>query len=125
MSVRGSGRIGEAEYVFDIYTKLYDFVGTDVNVLNAQDLWEFYGKRENLRQIKHKMTGNSYNEALESKGTDTNLIPHASYDKTPYGRSFTIYSLIEYFIENHPYGHFIIDECPILETKCCKCCLNY
>ena len=41
------GFVEEDEYIFDIYTKLYDFVGTNVNVLSAQDLWEFYKQHNN------------------------------------------------------------------------------
>ena len=30
------------EHIFDLYTKEYDFFGTDVQVISAQDLWTFY-----------------------------------------------------------------------------------
>ena len=36
------GIIDEVEYIFDLYTKLYDFHGSDVHVITAQDLWTFY-----------------------------------------------------------------------------------
>ena len=36
------GFVDEHEHIFDIYTKAYDFLGHDVEVKSAQDLWEFY-----------------------------------------------------------------------------------
>ena len=32
----------EHEHIFDIYSKGYDFLGTNVKVKSAQDLWSFY-----------------------------------------------------------------------------------
>ena len=40
----GLGFVDEYEHIFDIYTKNYDFLGSDVKVISAQDLWEFYEK---------------------------------------------------------------------------------
>ena len=34
--------VGKYEHIFDIYTKWYDFVGSNVKVLSAQDLRDFY-----------------------------------------------------------------------------------
>ena len=42
MGVNDEGIVDEDEYIFDIYTKAYDFVGIDIKVINAQDLWTFY-----------------------------------------------------------------------------------
>ena len=36
------GLVKEHEHIFDIYTKLYDFLGCDVKLISAQDLWDFY-----------------------------------------------------------------------------------
>ena len=36
------GVIDSDEYIFDIYTKSYDFHGSNVKVVSAQDLWAFY-----------------------------------------------------------------------------------
>ena len=36
------GKVEEDEYIFDVYTRLYDFLGSDVRVITAQDLWHFY-----------------------------------------------------------------------------------
>ena len=50
MSLVGVNQIGiidEDEHIFDIYTKLYDFLGCDVKVISAQNLWDFY-------KTKHK-----------------------------------------------------------------------
>ena len=30
------------EHIFDLYTKGYDFLGTNFQVISAQDLWTFY-----------------------------------------------------------------------------------
>ena len=36
------GFVDVHEHIFDIYTKLYDFHGSNVKIKSAQDLWEFY-----------------------------------------------------------------------------------
>lgn len=36
------GIVEQDEYIFDIYTKLYDFHESHVIVISAQDLWAFY-----------------------------------------------------------------------------------
>ena len=36
------GIVDEDEYIFDIYTKVYDFDGSHVKVVTAQNLWKFY-----------------------------------------------------------------------------------
>ena len=36
------GFVDEHEHIFDIYSKEYDFLGCDVEVKSAQDLWDFY-----------------------------------------------------------------------------------
>ena len=33
------------------------------------------------------------------------------------GNAVSIYDLVEFFIQHHPNGHFIFDECPFLRTK--------
>ena len=38
------GLVDEYEHIFDIFTKEYDFLGSDVKVISAQDLWDFYEK---------------------------------------------------------------------------------
>ena len=42
VGVNSQGFVEEHEHIFDIYTKLYDFLGCDVKVISAQDLWDFY-----------------------------------------------------------------------------------
>ena len=48
------GKVEEHERLFDIFTKLYDFCGCNVQVLSAQDMWTYYesknkgAKRENV-----------------------------------------------------------------------------
>ena len=45
VGVDSLGVVDEYEHIFDIYTKAYDFQGSDVKVKSAQDLWKFYKKR--------------------------------------------------------------------------------
>ena len=50
VGVDKKGFVDVHEHIFDIYTKLYDFHGSNqcnVNVKSAQDLWDFY-------ESKHK-----------------------------------------------------------------------
>ena len=42
VGVNPRGFVEEHEHIFDIYTKEYDFLGCDVKVISAQDLWDFY-----------------------------------------------------------------------------------
>ena len=42
VGVDSKGFVEEHEHIFDIYTKEYDFLGCDVKVISAQDLWDFY-----------------------------------------------------------------------------------
>ena len=62
--------VAKDEYIFDIYTKLYDFHGSYVKVVSAQDLWAYYesknkrAKREDVEIyflveffIKHHANG--------------------------------------------------------------------
>ena len=45
VGVNEQGIIDDDEYIFDIFTKLYDFSGSDVQVMSAQDLWKFYEEK--------------------------------------------------------------------------------
>ena len=69
----------EDEHIFDIYTKAYDFLGHDVKVKSAQDLWDFY-------EANHKGSVR---------------------------RKIDIYTIAEYFVEQHSNGHYVVDECPL------------
>ena len=42
VGVTGYGIVANDEYIFDIYSKLYDFHGSHVKVVSAQDIWAFY-----------------------------------------------------------------------------------
>ena len=47
ISLVGSDRFGVPEkhkFIFDLLSKEYDFNGTDVNYIDAQDLWFFFKK---------------------------------------------------------------------------------
>ena len=80
VGVNMSGIVEENEYVFDIYTKAYDFHGSHVKVISAQDLRAFY--------------------KLKSGQTNRD-----------------VYFLVEYFVKHHQHGHFILDECPFVQSK--------
>ena len=84
VGVTERGIVAENEYIFDIYTKLYDFYGSHVIAVSAQDLLAFY---------------DSKNKGAKRENVD--------YD-------VNIYFLVEFFIKHHPNGHFILDECPFL-----------
>ena len=77
VGVDRKGNVDDHEHIFDLYTKLYDFDGADVEVLSAQDLLSFYQQNKGNKKTK-------------------------------------IYSLVEFFVQNNPDGHFILDECPFL-----------
>ena len=70
------------EYIFDIYTKAYDFHGSNVKVVSAQDLLTFY-KSKNKRANRYHVR---------------------------------VYQLVEYFVQHHSDGHFVLDECPFLSV---------
>ena len=44
--VNDEGIVDKDEYIFDIYTKVYDFHGVAVKVISAQDLWAFYESKK-------------------------------------------------------------------------------
>ena len=77
------GVVDEHEHIFDIYTKLYDFGGSNVIIINAQDVFDFY-------KSKHKMVDR---------------------------KKMSIYKLADFFVEYHPNGHFVVDECPFRRSK--------
>ena len=39
------GIVDKHEHIFDIFTKLYDFLGSNVQMMSAQDLWKFYDSK--------------------------------------------------------------------------------
>ena len=88
-----NGIVDEHEHIFDLYTKAYDFVGSDVHVISAQDLWNFYESKNKGLKLFNRFT----------------LVEGAKRDW------FDIYFLVEYFIQHHPNGHFVLDECPFLK----------
>ena len=48
-----TGIVDNDEYIFDIYTKAYDFQESHVIVVSAQDLWAFY-KSKNKGAVREK-----------------------------------------------------------------------
>ena len=42
VGVNENGIVEEDEYIFDIYTKSYDFHGSNIKVVSAQELLSFY-----------------------------------------------------------------------------------
>ena len=54
VGVEQNGVVDEHEYIFDIFTKIYDFLGSNVQVLSAQDMLAFYeskNKGDNQKYI--------------------------------------------------------------------------
>ena len=45
VGVDEGGTADDHKYIFDIFTKEYDFLGSDIQVISAQDLWRFYQDR--------------------------------------------------------------------------------
>ena len=101
------GEISRFEHIYDVYTKLYDFVSTDVIVLSAQDLWRIYQERK-----QHEQPTGILKRIVKSMSCGT------KHNETFYLEDDEIYSVVESFIKNNANGHFIIDECPfILDGK--------
>ena len=54
ISLVGSDRFGIPEkhkFIFDLLSKEYDFDGTDVNYVDAQELWSFF-KKHNPKAVR-------------------------------------------------------------------------
>ena len=58
-AVDRDGIVEKVEYIFDVYTKSYDFHGSYVKVVSAQDLWKFY-KRKNCNRRNDRRNINIY-----------------------------------------------------------------
>ena len=82
------GFVKEHEHIFDIYTKIYDFLGCDVKVISAQDLKDFYEKHHKMESFR-----NFFRRKSQKKKVD-------------------IYTMAEFFVDQHSNGHFVVDECP-------------
>ena len=52
VGVNFNGSVAEYEHIFDLYTKLYDFQGTNVKLISAQDLRDFYESNHKLADKK-------------------------------------------------------------------------
>ena len=89
VGVDRKGFVEEHEHIFDIYTKEYDFIGSNVKAVSAQDLRNFYTKH-------HKI---------------------ATFCNFLRGREVNVYTMAEFFVDQHPNGHFVVDECPFLEAS--------
>ena len=83
VGVKNKGFVDKDEYIFDIYTKGYEFQGSNVKVVSAQDLLTFY-KSKNKRANRYHVR---------------------------------VYELVEYFVQHHSEGHFVLDECPFLMVQ--------
>ena len=45
VGVKRTGIVDDHRHIFDVYKKLYDFLGSNVQMISAQDLWLFYEER--------------------------------------------------------------------------------
>ena len=78
------GFVEEHEHIFDIYTKEYDFLGSNVKVISAQDLRDFYKKHHKMKTFRNFLSG----------------------------KKVDVYTMAKFFVRQHPNGHFVVDECP-------------
>ena len=90
VGVDTKGFVNNHEHIFDIYTKEYDFHGCNgnVKVISAQDLKNFYAKHPKLDTFK-----NYFRRKVQKK-------------------KVYIYTMAEFFVEQHSNGQFVVDECP-------------
>ena len=96
VGVDEEGFVEEHEHIFDIYTKVYDFLGCDVKVISAQDLKNFYEKHHKMESFR-----NFFRRKSQKKKVD-------------------IYTMAEFFVDQHRNGHFVVDECPFKGIGYCK-----
>ena len=109
------GYVDEYEHIFDLYTKLYDFQGTNVKVISAQDLWDFY-------ESKHKPVSTSVESGHKTRHErntfrDFSTAKKKLESKIPDKREIDVYKMAEFFIGEHSNGHFVLDECPFRRRK--------
>ena len=98
------GDVEEDEYLFDIYTKEYDFLGTNVQVKSAQYIRDYMkNQEEQASSVFTKSMRKFRCIGMKEQGD--------------------IYSLIERFIKLNPDAHYVLDEVPFLgndsKTKTC------
>ena len=116
VGVNEYGVVDEHEHIFDIFTKTYDFIGSNVQVISAQDLWKFYEEQNSyIKGLVKKLTKLEHpplsGKICENKKKYNKYIEKYSYER----RTINIYQLVEFFIHHHPNGHYVVDECPFLE----------
>lgn len=116
------GYVDEHEYIFDLYTKLYDFQGTNVKVISAQDLWDFYESKhkpvstsvEFEQNIRHKRRTFRDFFTFKKKLKERKDVNQQIKDRveSPDENEIDVYKMAEFFIDEHSDGHFVVDECP-------------
>ena len=57
VGVNSKGFVEEDEHIFDIYTKEYDFIGSNVKAVCAQDLRNFYTKHHKMATFCNFLRG--------------------------------------------------------------------
>ena len=90
VAVDRAGFVEKHEHIFDIHTKEYDFLGSNVKVVSAQDLRDFYKKHHKMETFR-----NFFRRKAQKKKVD-------------------VYTMAKFFVEQHSNGHFVVDECPFL-----------
>ena len=95
VGVNKKGIVDEHEHIFDIFTRTYDFLGSNVQVISAQDLWKFYN----------------------DKNPEVKIFKKIIWRKAADRKKINIYQLVEFFIRHHPSGHYVLDECPFLKIS--------
>ena len=53
VGVDETGIVDEYEHIFDLFTKMYDFHGSDVHVISAQDLGHFFASKNKVTSRKY------------------------------------------------------------------------
>ena len=77
VGVDDEGKVDEYEYLFDIFTKLYDFDRSNVQVISAQDLWNFYLENKLWYQTSNQMKVSIYKLVGQPFFEFSQLKPHS------------------------------------------------
>jgi len=89
------GKVDDHESIFDIYSKTFEFLTSDVKFKSSQDLKSYYDSQNNVSDS------------------------HSDQQK------LDIYTLVEYFVKHHPDAHYVLDEVPFLRDRKCIIMLVY
>ena len=112
--VHEDGSIDEHEYIFDIYTKEYDFQSYDVKAKSMQDIKSYVIANWN----KYKARYRGEIDKLEKEWIERNR--RGERLEEMYGfirKKIDVYSSLKFFVSHHSNGHYVFDECPITQKS--------